>query len=161
MPGLDGEKCPNYNNYISLREAPDSVDRKSAPCRRILRVRKIDPATLNSVQYIRCTGVFRQSNTGMGARLPGAAMGCTDCGGLLIDSVNAEQEIIRQRAQQLDEDADLVNTIIQEGSEKARSIARETLDDKGRESRHQSSKMWGLYHDAKAPAREHQYGSRD
>ncbi|HBF63278.1 MAG TPA: tryptophan--tRNA ligase, partial [Gammaproteobacteria bacterium] len=43
--------------------------------------------------------------------------------------VNAEQEIIRQRAQQFDEDADLVNTIIQEGSEKARSIARETLDD--------------------------------
>jgi tryptophanyl-tRNA synthetase len=47
----------------------------------------------------------------------------------LIGSVNAEQEIIRQRAQQFDEDPDLVNTIIQEGSEKARSIARETLDD--------------------------------
>ena len=56
-------------------------------------------------------------------------MGCIDCKAPLIDSVNAEQEIIRQRAQQYDEDADLVNTIIQEGSEKARSIARETLDD--------------------------------
>jgi tryptophanyl-tRNA synthetase len=49
--------------------------------------------------------------------------------GPLIDSVNAEQEIIRQRAQQFDEDPDLVNAIIQEGSDKARSIARETLDD--------------------------------
>ena len=56
-------------------------------------------------------------------------MGCIDCKGPLIDSVNAEQEIIRQRAQQFDEDLDLVNAIIQEGSDKARSIARETLDD--------------------------------
>ena len=56
-------------------------------------------------------------------------MGCIDCKGPLIDNVNAEQEIIRQRAQQFDEDLDLVNANIQEGSDKARSIARETLDD--------------------------------
>ena len=56
-------------------------------------------------------------------------MGCIDCKGPLIDNVNAEQEVIRQRAQQFDEDLDLVTAIIQEGSDKARSIARETLDD--------------------------------
>ena len=37
--------------------------------------------------------------------------------------------MIRNRAQQFEEDADLVHAVIQEGSEKARIIARETMED--------------------------------
>lgn len=133
MPGLDGEKMSkSYNNYISLREAPDSVEQKIRTMRTDpARVRKTDPGDPEQCPVYALHQVYSDKATlewaAQGCR--SAAMGCIDCKGPLIDSVNAEQEIIRQRAQQFDEDADLVNTIIQEGSEKARSIARETLDD--------------------------------
>ena len=133
MPGLDGEKMSkSYNNYISLREAPDSVEQKIRTMQTDpARVRKTDPGDPEECPVYALHQVYSDKATlewaAQGCR--SAAMGCIDCKGPLIDSVNAEQEIIRQRAQQFDEDADLVNTIIQEGSEKARSIARETLDD--------------------------------
>ena len=133
MPGLDGEKMSkSYNNYISLREAPDSVEQKIRTMQTDpARVRKTDPGDPEQCPVYALHQVYSDKATlewaAQGCR--SAAMGCIDCKGPLIDSVNAEQEIIRQRAQQFDEDADLVNTIIQEGSEKARSIARETLDD--------------------------------
>ena len=133
MPGLDGEKMSkSYNNYISLREAPDSVEQKIRTMQTDpARVRKTDPGDPEQCPVYALHQVYSDKATlewaAQGCRR--AAMGCIDCKGPLIDSVNAEQEIIRQRAQQFDEDADLVNTIIQEGSEKARSIARETLDD--------------------------------
>ena len=133
MPGLDGEKMSkSYNNYISLREAPDSVEQKIRTMQTDpARVRKTDPGDPEQCPVYALHQVYSDKAilewAAQGCR--SAAMGCIDCKGPLIDSVNAEQEIIRQRAQQFDEDADLVNTIIQEGSEKARSIARETLDD--------------------------------
>ena len=133
MPGLDGEKMSkSYNNYISLREAPDSVEQKIRTMQTDpARVRKTDPGNPEQCPVYGLHQVYSDTATlewaAQGCR--SASMGCIDCKGPLIDSVNAEQEIIRQRAQQFDEDLDLVNAIIQEGSDKARSIARETLDD--------------------------------
>ena len=133
MPGLDGEKMSkSYNNFISLREAPDTVEQKIRTMQTDpARVRKTDPGDPERCPVFGLHQVYSDEATlqwaAQGCR--SASMGCIDCKGPLIGSVNAEQEIIRQRAQQFDEDPDLVNTIIQEGSEKARSIARETLDD--------------------------------
>ena len=133
MPGLDGEKMSkSYNNYISLREAPDSVEQKIRTMQTDpARVRKTDPGNPEQCPVYGLHQVYSDTATlewaAQGCR--SASMGCIDCKGPLIDNVNAEQEIIRQRAQQFEEDLDLVNAIIQEGSDKARSIARETLDD--------------------------------
>jgi tryptophanyl-tRNA synthetase len=133
MPGLDGEKMSkSYNNFISLREAPDSVEQKIRTMQTDpARVRKTDPGNPEQCPVYGLHQVYSDEATldwaAQGCR--SASMGCIDCKGPLIDSVNAEQDIIRQRAQQFDEDPDLVNAIIQEGSDKARSIARETLDD--------------------------------
>ncbi|MEC7554823.1 MAG: tryptophan--tRNA ligase [Pseudomonadota bacterium] len=133
MPGLDGEKMSkSYNNYISLREAPDSVEQKIRTMQTDpARVRKTDPGNPEQCPVYGLHQVYSDTATlewaAQGCR--SASMGCIDCKRPLIDNVNAEQEIIRQRAQQFDEDLDLVNAIIQEGSDKARSIARETLDD--------------------------------
>ena len=43
--------------------------------------------------------------------------------------INAEQAQMRERAAQYEDDPDLVNSILQEGSEAARDVARETLED--------------------------------
>jgi tryptophanyl-tRNA synthetase len=58
-----------------------------------------------------------------------ASIGCLDCKKPLIDAVNAEQAQMRERARQFEEDPDLVSSILQEGSEAARAVARETLED--------------------------------
>tara|TARA_B110000305_G_C18835007_1_gene357523 strand:- start:299 stop:472 length:174 start_codon:yes stop_codon:yes gene_type:complete len=47
----------------------------------------------------------------------------------LIDAVLEEQKPMRERARQYEENPDLVRSIVAEGCEKARTIARATLDD--------------------------------
>jgi tryptophanyl-tRNA synthetase len=47
----------------------------------------------------------------------------------LIDSVVAEITGMRQRAQEYEDNPDLVRGIIDEGCEKARAVAGQTLDD--------------------------------
>ena len=58
-----------------------------------------------------------------------AGIGCLECKGPLIDAIEAEQAPIRERAVQYEGDRDMVQSILIEGSEKARDVARETLDD--------------------------------
>ncbi|HEX7373874.1 MAG TPA: hypothetical protein VF277_02805, partial [Steroidobacteraceae bacterium] len=58
-----------------------------------------------------------------------ASIGCLECKKPLIDSVVAEITGMRQRAQEYEDNPDLVRGIIDEGCEKARAVAGQTLDD--------------------------------
>lgn len=133
LPGLDGEKMSkSYNNYIALREAPEAVAEKVRTMQTDpARVRLTDPGEPNNCPVFALHEVYSEEATltwaAEGCR--SAGIGCVDCKQPLIDNINTEQAEMRQRAQQFEEDPDLVNAIIQEGSEKARSEARETLDD--------------------------------
>lgn len=133
MPGLDGEKMSkSYNNTISLRESADSVEEKVRTMQTDpARVRLTDPGDPRNCPVFALHEVYSENETlewaAEGCR--SAGIGCIDCKGPLIDAINAEQEVYRQRAQQFEEDPDLVHAIIQEGSDKARAEARETLDD--------------------------------
>lgn len=133
VPGLDGEKMSkSYNNTITLRETPAAVETK-------VRGMKTDPARV------------RRSDPGEPARCPvfdlhqiytpedmreqlasgcrSAGIGCVDCKRPLIDAINAEQAVMRERARPFQDDPDLVRAILVEGAERAREVARETLDD--------------------------------
>jgi len=57
-----------------------------------------------------------------------ASIGCLDCKKPLIDKVVEEIGGIAKRAQEFDENPELVRGIIAEGCEKARTAARETMD---------------------------------
>lgn len=133
MPGLDGEKMSkSYNNMISLRESAESVEEKVRTMQTDpARVRLTDPGDPRNCPVFALHEVYSENDTlewaAEGCR--SAGIGCIDCKGPLIDAINAEQEVYRQRAQQFEEDPDLVHAIIQEGSDKARAEARETLDD--------------------------------
>ena len=133
MPGLDGEKMSkSYNNYISLREDPDSVEQKIRTMQTDpARVRRTDPGNPENCPVFALHEVYSSEETlkwsAEGCR--SAGIGCVDCKGPLIDAVNTEQAAMRQRAQQFEDDPDLVHAILQEGSEKARAVARETMDD--------------------------------
>ena len=58
-----------------------------------------------------------------------ATHGCLACKKPLIDAVQEEMQPIRERAEKFENDRGVVRAIIREGSEAARDVARETLDD--------------------------------
>jgi tryptophanyl-tRNA synthetase len=133
LPGLDGEKMSkSYHNTISLREDPESVDKK---IRRMktdpARVRLSDPGDPAKCPVFALHEIYSDDETRSWATQGciSAGIGCIDCKQPLIDAINAEQEIMRERAQQFEDDPDLVHSILVEGSEKARDVARETLED--------------------------------
>lgn len=133
LPGLDGEKMSkSYNNFIALRETPEAVDDKIRTMQTDpARVRLTDPGEPDNCPVYALHQVYSDEDTlrwaAHGCR--SAGIGCVDCKIPLIEKVNEEQAVMRQRAKQFEDDPDLVNAIIQEGSEKARSEARETIED--------------------------------
>jgi tryptophanyl-tRNA synthetase len=58
-----------------------------------------------------------------------ASIGRLDCKKRLSDFLVVEIETIRQRAREFEENRDLVRGIIAEGCEKARDVARQTLEE--------------------------------
>lgn len=133
VPGLDGEKMSkSYNNFIALREAPEVVEEKVRTMQTDpARVRLTDPGDPENCPVFALHEVYSDEETlkwsTEGCR--SAGIGCVECKGPLIEAINKEQGVYRSRAQQFEEEPDLVQSIIQEGSEKARAVARETLED--------------------------------
>lgn len=133
VPGLDGEKMSkSYNNTINLREAPDVVEEKIRTMKTDpARVRRVDPGNPDVCPVYDLHRIYSDEATltwaADGCR--SAGIGCLDCKKPLIDAVNAEQAVMRERAQQFEQDPDLVQSILLEGAERARDVARETLED--------------------------------
>ena len=133
MPGLDGEKMSkSYNNTIGLREAPDAVRTKlrtmpTDPA----RVRRTDPGEPGKCPVWQLHEVYSAEDVKdwvqTGCRTAG--IGCLECKQPVIDAVLKEQAPIRERSQEFLADPDSVRAIIDEGCEKARDVARDTLED--------------------------------
>ena len=58
-----------------------------------------------------------------------AGIGCLDCKKPLVEAVQAELSLFRERARPFEDDPGLVREIIAGGCEQAREQARETLDE--------------------------------
>ena len=133
VPGLDGEKMSkSYNNAIDLREDPNEVDRKirtmpTDPA----RVRRHDPGNPANCPVFALHKLLSDESVRnwADAGCRSAGIGCIDCKRPLIDAINAELAPIRERAEQFEHDEELVKSIIVEGSETARDVARETMED--------------------------------
>lgn len=133
MPGLDGQKMSkSYHNTISMREETDSVVQK-------MRKMPTDPARV------------RRTDVGNPGRCPvwqlhlvysddarrewvtqgctSAGIGCLECKQPLIDAVLDEQKIFRARAKPYEDDPGLLRSLVADGSEKAREMARQTMRD--------------------------------
>jgi len=133
MPGLDGQKMSkSYKNVISLREDSDSIDKKlrkmpTDPA----RVRRNDPGEPEKCPVWNLHQVYStheiQDWVQQGCR--SAAIGCLDCKQPIIEAIQAEVSVIRERAKEYESDKQLVRSVINEGTEKARDIARQTLEE--------------------------------
>jgi tryptophanyl-tRNA synthetase len=133
MPGLDGQKMSkSYNNTIGLREDAESITRKvrtmpTDPA----RVRRSDPGDPDKCPVWQFHLVYSDEKTQKwvqdGCR--SAGIGCLECKQPVIDAVLREQEPMRERAAQYLDDRVLVRNIIEDGCEKARKLASETMRD--------------------------------
>ena len=133
MPGLDGQKMSkSYHNTITLREPPDDVREKlrtmpTDPA----RVRRTDPGNPELCPVWQLHGIYSSDAVKDWVRegCTTAGIGCLDCKQPIIDSVLAELLPIQERASEFEQDPGKVRAIIHEGSEAARDVARETLDE--------------------------------
>lgn len=133
MQGLDGQKMSkSYGNTITLRENPASVEEKirtmpTDPA----RVRRSDPGDPNKCPVWNFHEVYSDDDTKKWAEegCRSASIGCLDCKKPVIDAVLKEQQPIRERAREYQEDPEMVKGIINEGCEAARDVARETIEE--------------------------------
>ncbi|MDM8564891.1 tryptophan--tRNA ligase [Candidatus Halobeggiatoa sp. HSG11] len=133
MPGLDGQKMSkSYQNTISLREAPTSIEKKIRTMQtdpaRVRRTDPGDPAKCPVWQFHQIYSTAEQK-AWVQEGCHSAKIGCIECKQPIIDSVLAELAPIRERALHFIEEPESVRAIISEGCEKARDTARETLEE--------------------------------
>ena len=133
VPGVDGQKMSkSYNNTIELREEPDSVARKiKTMTTDPARVRRTDPGNPDVCPVFQLHEVYSDEETRTWVRegCTSAGIGCIDCKKPLIEAITSENRERRERAAQFEEDPGLVHAILLEGSEQARDVAKETIED--------------------------------
>ncbi len=133
LPGLDGRKMSkSYGNTIGLREDPDSIAKKLKTMQTDpARVRRTDVGDPQKCPVWSLHEVYSDepTRTWAAAGCRSAGIGCLECKKPLIDKVVAEASAMRARAEEYEQNPELVRAILAEGSEKAREAARETLDE--------------------------------
>jgi tryptophanyl-tRNA synthetase len=133
VPGLDGQKMSkSYHNAIQLREDPESVEKKirtmpTDPA----RIRRTDPGDPEKCPVWKLHQVYSNEETKKWVcdGCHSAGIGCIECKKPLSDAIIEEQAPIRERALEFEQNPDLVKSIVAEGCDKARDVARETIDE--------------------------------
>ena len=133
LPGLDGEKMSkSYGNTIAMREEPAEVERK---IKRMptdpKRVRRTDPGNPEDCPVWQFHQVYSTAETRewVVKGCTSAGIGCLECKQPVIDAIKKEQEPWRERAEPYLTNPKHVHWIVEVGTERARTAARETMRD--------------------------------
>ena len=133
MPGIDGLKMSkSYNNTISLREEPESVEKKimtmpTDPA----RVKRTDPGEPEKCPVWQFHKIYSDETVKdwVQAGCRSAGIGCVDCKRPVIEGINRELQPIQASIKDYEADLGSVKRIVAEGSEQAREEANKTLSD--------------------------------
>ena len=133
MPGLDGQKMSkSYGNTIALRDDPKDVEKKlrtmpTDPA----RVRRTDPGSPQKCPVWQLHEIYSPNDVKdwVQAGCVSAAIGCVECKQPVIEAVQKELQPIQERAREYERDMKTVQSIINDGCEQARDIARDTMED--------------------------------
>lgn len=133
MPGLDGQKMSkSYGNTIGLRDDLGEIERKMRTMptdpRRIRRTDPGDPSRC-PVWHFHQVYSSAEIQTWVEHGCRSAGIGCIECKQPVIDRVRAELEPIQAQIYELERQPERVRTIINEGCERARDTARETMSE--------------------------------
>jgi len=133
LPGLDGEKMSkSAGNAIEMREAPEAIAQK---IRRMptdpQRVRRSDAGDPARCPVWPLHQLYSDADTQAWARqgCTTAGIGCLDCKQPVIDAIHREQQPWRERAENYLANPKQVHWIVEMGTERARTIARQTMKD--------------------------------
>jgi tryptophanyl-tRNA synthetase len=133
MPGLDGQKMSkSYENMISLRDEPKVITQKikkmtTDPA----RIKLSDPGDPNKCPVWQMHQIYSPQDT-LDWVVEGctkAKIGCIECKGPVIDSVISELGPMQERIAKYLSNPNLIQEIIFDGSERARSVAKNTLEE--------------------------------
>ncbi len=131
LPGLDGAKMSkSYGNAIAIREDAASITQKvkrmpTDPA----RVKRTDPGDPDKCPVWQFHQVYSDAATKawvqQGCR--SAGIGCLDCKQPVIDGILREQQPMLARAEPYIAQPKVVRDIVDAGTDRARSTARETM----------------------------------
>jgi len=133
VPGIDGQKMSkSYGNAIEMREEPAQVEAKIRKMptdpQRVRRSDAGDPARCPVWQFHK---VYSDAATQqwVQAGCTTAGIGCLDCKQPVIDAILREQQPWRERAEAYLTNPKQVHWIVEMGTERARTVARQTMKD--------------------------------
>ncbi|TVO55264.1 tryptophan--tRNA ligase [Denitromonas halophila] len=133
MPGLDGQKMSkSYGNTIFLREDTESVTKKIRTMQTDpARVRRTDPGDPEKCPVWQFHKIYTDAGTHDWVQkgCTSAGIGCLDCKQPVLEAIQKEQDVMRERAQPYLDDPSLVRNIVADGNERARKLAQETMRD--------------------------------
>lgn len=133
MPGLDGRKMSkSYANTISLREDPADIEQKirtmpTDPA----RVHRSDPGNPEKCPVWEFHKIYSDQATRdwVWKGCTTAGIGCLECKQPVIESVLKELKPIRERAAEIEANPEMLRSVVSQGSDAARDVARDTMDE--------------------------------
>ena len=133
LPGLDGVKMSkSYGNAVLMRDEPAEVGKKirgmvTDPA----RARRTDPGDPDKCPVWQFHKLYSDEPTQQWVRLgcTSAGIGCLECKQPVIDAVVREQMPWRERAESYLANPKQVHWIVEMGTERARTVARQTMKD--------------------------------
>jgi len=133
LPGLDGTKMSkSYGNAVLMRDEPADVTKKirgmvTDPA----RARRTDPGDPEKCPVWQFHKLYSDKATQdwVVKGCKSAGIGCLDCKQPVIDAIIKEQQPWRERAESYLANPKQVHWIVEMGTERARTVARQTMKD--------------------------------
>jgi tryptophanyl-tRNA synthetase len=133
LPGTDGTKMSkSYGNAVLMRDEPADVSRKiKGMVTDPARARRTDPGNPEKCPVWDFHKVYSDEATRRWVvqGCTTAGIGCLDCKQPVIDAIVAEQRPWRERASAYLADPKKVHWIVEMGTERARTVAKQTMRD--------------------------------
>jgi len=133
LPGLDGQKMSkSYNNCIYLRDSEAVVEEKILKMQTDPnRKRRSDVGDPDKCPVWGLHAVYssEESKDWVQKGCRTAGIGCVDCKRNVIATINADLDPIRDRIAELSENESMVRGLVLQGCERAREVARETMNE--------------------------------
>ncbi len=141
--GLDGnaKMSKSLGNTVNILSEPDEIwERVRKAVTDPQRIRKDDPGRPEVCNVFSLHKLLTPSEQipDIEAQCRGATRGCVDCKRILADRVSEHFAEARERARELRSDPNRILEILNVGAERAREVAKETLD----EVRHRMGMSW-------------------
>ncbi|MHB9037738.1 MAG: tryptophan--tRNA ligase [Armatimonadota bacterium] len=129
MPGLDGRKMSkSYDNAIYLCDSSEETwEKVRSMYTDPLKIRKDDPGHPDGCAVYAMMDVYGQAD--MHADCEAGKIGCMECKKRLANFLNDRLAPIRERRNELVQHPELLDEILAAGAEKARKVARVTMEE--------------------------------